>query len=52
MQVHHKCLVFRARQTMLDSSEHRRYVTTEHCGSIEPQTGEDLTTKYPLRIWH
>ena len=52
MQACHKCLMFWARQTMLNSNEHRRYVTPEQRCGIEPQTGEDFTAEHSLRIWH
>jgi len=36
MQARHKCLMFWARQAMLDGGEHRRYVTPEQRCGIEP----------------
>ena len=50
MQACHKCLMFWARQTMLNSNEHRRYVTPEQGYGIEPETGEDLTAEHSLRV--
>jgi hypothetical protein len=44
--------MFWARQTILDGSEHRRYVTLEQRCGIEPQTGEDFTAEHSLRLWH
>jgi hypothetical protein len=52
MQACHKCLMVWSRQTILEGSEHRHYVTSEYSYSIEPQTREDFAMKHVLRIWH
>jgi hypothetical protein len=52
MQSRDECLMFRARQALLDGREHSRYVTPEQSCGIEPQTREYFTAEHSMRIWH
>jgi len=52
MQSRDECLMFRARQALLNGREHSRDVTPEQSGGIEPQTREDFTAEDSMRIWH
>ena len=52
MQSRDECLMFWARQALLDGREHSRDVTPKQSDGIKPQTREDFTTQDSMRIWH
>jgi hypothetical protein len=52
MQARDECLMFWARQALMDGRDHSCDVTSEQSSGIEPQTREDFATENSMRVWH